>query len=111
MRSPNNWLASLIEGVSPHPEQAPENSNKGINNCEFLIAARFNSVASTSDRERKNSQFVFSRSRIGGCSAILIAFRPTCRLSLTGHASMHNLQPVQSSGDTCRVYFMPGNSL
>src|SRR5436190_5492173 len=111
MRSPNNWLASLIEGVSPHPEQAPENSNKGINSCEFLIADRFKFVGSTSDSERKNSQFAFSRSRIGGWSAILIAFLPTCRLSLTGHASTHSLQPVQSSGDTCSVYLVPGNSL
>src|SRR5205085_1568827 len=102
MRSPNSCVASLIYGVSPQPEQAPENSNIGINNCEFLIAARFKCVLSTSDSDRKNSQLTFSRSRMGGCSVILIALRPTCRLSFAGQASTHKLQPVQSSGETCK---------
>src|SRR6266699_6174661 len=111
IRSPNNCVASLIYGVSPQPEQAPENSNNGVTSCEFLMAARLISVPSTSGRVRKNSQLVFSRSRSGGCGAILMALCPTCRLSLTGHASTHRPQPVQSSGDTCSVYCMQGNSL
>src|SRR5437588_11867912 len=111
MRSPKSCVASLMYGVSPQPEHAPENSNNGRASCEFLMAPILSCEVSTSGNVRKNSQLVFSRSRIGGCEAILIALRPTCRLSLTGHASTHNLHPVQSSGETCSVYFMPGNSL
>src|SRR5579863_7442454 len=111
MWSPNSCVASLIYGVSPHPEHAPENSKSGCNSCEFLMAATLRLAESTSGKVRKNSQFVFSCSRRGGCGAILIALRPTCRLSLAGHASTQRLQPVQSSGETCKEYFMPGNSL
>src|SRR5215207_148740 len=110
-RSPNNCVTSLIYGVSPQPEHAPENSNSGIISCEFLIVPTFSWVRSTSGNPRKKSQLVASCSRSGGCAAILIALRPTRRLSFTGQASTHKLQPVQSSGATCKVYFMPGNSL
>src|SRR5947209_1818124 len=111
MRSPKSCVASLIYGVSPQPEHAPENSNNGSASCEFLMAPMLSCEVSTSGNVRKNSQLAFSRSRMGGCETILIALCPTCRLSLTGHASTHKLHPVQSSGETCSVYFMPGNSL
>ena len=32
MRSPNSWVTSLMYGVSPQPEQAPENSIRGWEN-------------------------------------------------------------------------------
>ena len=32
MRSPNSWVITLIYGVSPQPEHAPENSKYGIAN-------------------------------------------------------------------------------
>mgnify|MGYP002246964452 FL=1 len=35
-RSPNNWVINFTYGVSPQPEQAPENSNNGVANCEFF---------------------------------------------------------------------------
>src|SRR5436309_6444544 len=111
IRSPNSCVASLMYGVSPQPEHAPENSNNGCKSCEFLIAARFRLALSTSGSSRKNSQLSFSRARMGGCGAILMALWPTCRLSFTGQASTHSPQPVQSSGETWSVYFMPGNSL
>ena len=31
-RSPNNWVINFTYGVSPQPEQAPENSNNGVAN-------------------------------------------------------------------------------
>src|SRR5579863_8947227 len=111
MWSPKSCVASLIYGVSPHPEHAPENSKSGCNNCEFLMAPTLRCAEDTSGNERKNSQFAFSFSRNGGCGAMLMALRPTCRLSLAGHASTHRLQPVQSSGETCKEYFISGNSL
>src|ERR1019366_6783982 len=111
MRSPKSCVASLIYGVSPQPEQAPENSNNGSSNCAFLMAPRLIAVQSVSGSCKKKSQFLFSCSRNGGCACILMALCPTCFLSFTGQASIHNAHPVQSSGETCNVYFMPGNSL
>src|SRR5690349_5477172 len=110
-RSPNSCETSLTYGVSPQPAHAPENSNSGIMSCEFLIDPRLMLVRLPSGSDWKKSQLTFSRSRIAGCGAILIALRPTWRLSLTGQTSTHRVQPVQSSGETWRVYFMPGNSL
>ena len=54
---------------------------------------------------RKNSQLAASDSRMGGCATMLMARRFTSRLSFTGQNSTHRVQPVQSSGATCRVYF------
>ena len=54
-----------------------------------------------------STEFAGSVSRIGGCAAILMAFRRTSLLFFAGHTSTHSSQPVQSSGATCTVYFMP----
>src|SRR5258708_1111371 len=99
MRSPNNCVASLIYGVSPQPEQAPENSNSGGKSWLFLIAARFKCVGSTSGSVWKKSQLATSCSRSGGCGAILSALRPTWLLFFTGQAATQSAQPVQSSGE------------
>ena len=68
-------------------------------------------VRSTSGSARKYSQLAASVSRKAGWGAMLSALRPTWDLSLTGQVSTHRVQPVQSSGATCTVYFIPGNSL
>ena len=34
IRSPNNWVTSFTYGVSPQPEQAPENCSSGCSNWE-----------------------------------------------------------------------------
>ena len=40
-RSPKSWLINFRYGVSPQPAQAPENSNRGCNNCEPLTVSIF----------------------------------------------------------------------
>src|SRR5579885_2978463 len=105
-RSPNSWVISLMYGVSPHPEQAPENSNSSCSNCESLTWLRLNTRRSISGIFRKKSQLAFSASRMGGCGAMLMARCLTSLLLLAGQTCTHRVQPVQSSGATCSVYFM-----
>src|SRR5512138_334373 len=94
--SPNNCETSLTYGVSPQPAQAPENSNNGRSNCEFLIVEGLISLRSRSGISRKYSQFLASVSRRGGWASMLMALRPTWVLSFTGQTSTHSVQPVQS---------------
>src|SRR5919108_1220987 len=91
-RSPNNCETNFTYGVSPHPAQAPLNSNSGRSNCEFLIVDGLISLRSRSGISMKKSQFFASASRRGGCGAILMALRPTCVLSFTGQTSTHKVQ-------------------
>jgi hypothetical protein len=56
---------------------------------------------------RKKSQFSRSGSRSGGCATMLIAFRRVSLLFLAGQTSTQTPHPVQSSGATWIVYFMP----
>ena len=49
-------------------------------------------------------------SRRGGCGAMLMALSRVSLLFLAGQTSTHRLQPVQSSGATWTVYFMPARS-
>src|SRR5262249_30762360 len=60
---------------------------------------------------RKNSQFSFSGVRSGGCGTMLMVFRCISFLFLTGQTSTHTPHPVQSSGATWMVYFIPAYSL
>ncbi len=62
-RSPNSCVISFRYGVSPHPAQAPENSNSGWSIWLPLTEPRFTLVRSISGIERKNSKFSFSTSR------------------------------------------------
>src|ERR1035438_5194864 len=62
------------------------------------------SLRSVSGRLRKNSQLAASDSRNAGWGGMLMARRLTSLLFLTGQASTQRVQPVQSSGATCRVY-------
>ena len=94
----------LDVGVSPHPEQAPENSKSGCRSCmSFTCRAR-----ACCDRPRavfrKYSQLSRSASRSGGCGTMLMALCLTSLLLLTGQTSTQSAQPVQSSGATCSVY-------
>jgi hypothetical protein len=41
---------------------------------------------------------------------MLMAFSRGSLLFFAGQATTHRVQPVQSSGATCTVYFMPGRS-
>src|SRR5512133_2900740 len=111
VRSPKSCDTSLTYGVSPQPAQAPENSNRGCRSCEFLTVVGGVAQGSPSGRVWKKSQLTASVSRSGGCSAMLSALRPTLDLSLAGQTSTHRAQPVQSSGATWMVYFIPGSSL
>ena len=52
-RSPYNWVNNLTYGVSPHPAQAPENSNIVGSNCEPLTVKRLNRLGSVSGMDRK----------------------------------------------------------
>src|SRR4030042_38941 len=101
--SPKSWDTSLRYGVSPHPEQAPENSNRGRRSCEFFIVDGLISLRSRSGSFMKKSQFVASLSRRGSCGAMFNALRPAWVLSLAGQTSTHRAQPVQSSGATCTL--------
>src|SRR5256885_14076252 len=66
---------------------------------------------SSSGTFRKNSQFSVSGARNGGCGTMLIAFRRVSCLFFTGQMSTQTPHPVQSSGATWMVYFMPAHSL
>src|SRR5512140_278985 len=99
---------SFTYGVSPQPEQAPENSKSGLTNCEPLgvsILYRFGSVSGRT--LRKKSQFLASCSRSGTCAAMLIALKfdlvPSGFFLMAGQALTHSTQPVQSSGATCNA--------
>src|SRR5438270_3036584 len=93
-------------GVSPQPEQAPENSKSGSRSCESFTRLRLSASRSVSGIFRKKSQFSFSASRSTGCGAILMALCFTSVLLLAGQTSTQSWQPVQSSGATCSVYFI-----
>src|ERR1700687_3669180 len=109
-RSPNNCDSSFRYGVSPHPAQAPENSNSGCKSCESLTELRLSLLWSTSGRLRKNSQLRACASRLGAWGTMLMALRLLSALFLAGQASTHSPQPVQSSGATWSVYAASGNS-
>src|SRR5208337_401314 len=109
-RSPKSCVSSLIYGVSPQPAQAPENSNSGSSNCESFTCVCASLLRSNSGSDRKNSQFTLSGFRKGAWFSMLIALCFTSLLLLAGQTSTHNLQPVQSSGATCSVYFSVSNS-
>src|SRR5579862_5908330 len=104
MRSPKSCVMSLTYGVSPQPEQAPENSNSGCSSCTSFTWLIETILRSVSGIFRKKSQLAASDSRIGGCATMLIARCFTSLLLLAGQTCTHNVQPVQSSGATCRVY-------
>src|SRR5579872_7427282 len=110
-RSPNNCETSFRYGVSPHPEQAPENSNSGSCTCCWRIVPTLILRRSSSGILRKNSQFSLSGARSGGCGTMLMAFSRTSLLFFTGQTSTQTPHPVQSSGATWMVYFMPAHSL
>src|SRR5579864_1520462 len=110
-RSPKSCETNFRYGVSPHPEQAPENSNSGSCTCCWRIVTTLILRRSRSGILRKNSQFSFSGARSGGCATMLMAFSRTSLLFLTGQMSTQTPHPVQSSGATWMVYFMPAHSL
>src|SRR5580704_16234563 len=110
-RSPNNCDSSFRYGVSPQPEQAPENSNSGSCTCCWRIVLVLILRRSSSGILRKNSQLSASGTRSGGCGAILSALSRVSVLFLAGQISTQIPQPVQSSGATWMLYFMPAHSL
>src|SRR5579864_9637396 len=110
-RSPNNCETSFRYGVSPHPEQAPENSNSGSCTCCWRMVPTLILRRSSSGILRKNSQLSLSGARNGGCGTMLMALSRVSCLFLTGQISTHTPHPVQSSGATWMVYFMPAHSL
>src|SRR5512142_2501469 len=110
-RSPTSWVSSLRYGVSPQPEQAPENSKSGSSSCEPLIEAGSTSVRSSSGSDSKNSQSRRASSREASAGSIS---REQCTGSVfekAGQAVAQSLQPVQSSGETAITSCLPGRSL
>src|SRR5579871_457764 len=105
-RSPKSWLISLMYGVSPHPAQAPENSNRGCRSWLSFTRLWVRRRRSISGIFRKKSQLAASGSRSGACGAMLMALCFTSLLLLAGQTATHRAQPVQSSGATWRVYCM-----
>src|SRR5262249_26724898 len=98
-------------GVSPQPEQAPENSNSGSCTCCWRIVVGLIFRRSSSGIFRKKSQFSFSGARSGGCGAMLSAFNRVSVLFLAGQISTQIPHPVQSCGATWMLYFIPAHSL
>jgi hypothetical protein len=101
-RSPKSWVSSFRYGVSPQPLQAPENSNSGSRYWipRTLPKSTLDRVLTGIDSKNATLALAGSRSRTG---ARLIARRFGCSTGLTGQASTHRPQPVQSSAYTCRV--------
>ena len=97
--------------ASPHPEQAPENSNRGSCTCCWRMFVILIFRRSSSGILRKNSQFSRSGARSGGCGTMLIAFRRASLLFFAGQISTQMPHPVQSSGATWMVYLSPCHSL
>src|SRR5581483_10350145 len=102
-RSPNICVNNLRYGVSPQPAQAPENSSSGSRNCVPLTSSG-NLSRSGDGRLRKNWKFSRSWVRRGSIGTMLRALAPASSLDLTGQTATQRLQPVQSSGATCRLY-------
>src|SRR3989338_10463866 len=98
MRSPKSWVANLIYGVSPHPAQAPENSNNGCNAWEERTVDLLTLARSSSGIAKKNSQFFFSCSFNGAWGFMFKALNFVSVLFFTGQTSTQMPQPVQSSG-------------
>src|SRR3990172_11817991 len=73
-RSPYSCVSNLMYGVSPHPAQAPENSNIGGRNCEPLVVYGLIRLGAGSGIFRKYSQLAASASRREACGCIVIAF-------------------------------------
>src|SRR5512139_1116929 len=101
---------SFKYGVSPQPEHAPLNSNVGCSSCTSFTVVVFKPTRSTSGSDKKKSQFLASLSRSGICGCMLMAFKLVLLLFLAGQTATHRVQPVQSSGATCSVYFSSLNS-
>src|SRR5271157_84177 len=97
-------------GVSPHPAQAPENSKSGSRSWTSFTCVCERRPRSSSGKDKKNSQFALSFSLSGGWGTMLMALCFASLLLFTGHASTQSWQPVQSSGETCSVYFRVSNS-
>ena len=56
-RSPKSCVNSLRYGVSPHPEQAPENSNNGCRNCVPRTVPKSSRARSLTGRPSKKATF------------------------------------------------------
>src|SRR5215470_18497652 len=110
-RSPKSCESSLRYGVSPQPEQAPENSNKGSCTCCWRIVVGLILRRSSSGMFRKKFQLSRSGTRSGGCDSMLRAFSRVSVLFLAGQISTQMPHPVQSSGATWMLYFILAHSL
>src|SRR5450755_4374834 len=109
-RSPNSCVKSLMYGVSPQPAQAPENSKGGSRGWTSLTWVWVRRSRSKSPSEEKKFQLALSGSRSGACGSMLMALCFASLLLFTGQTSTQRRQPVQSSGETCRVYFRVSSS-
>src|SRR6478609_7911022 len=100
-RSPNSCESSLRYGVSPHPAQAPENSNSGSRNWVPRTVPKSTLDRSVVGSDSKNAMLSRSVTSRGSAGPRLIALVTPAPGMTTGHASTHNPQPVQSSTYTC----------
>src|SRR5258707_8131887 len=108
--SPNNWVTILRYGVSPQPEQAPENSKSGRITCCWRNVVSLTLRRSSSGNRRKKSQLSRSCWRKGACGRRLIALRRVSVFLRAGQTSTHNAHPVQSLAATFRLHFFPFHS-
>ena len=75
-RSPNSCERSFRYGVSPHPAQAPENSNRGSRNWVPRTVPKSTRVRSTGGSCSKKAMFCRSAATSGSRPSRLIALRP-----------------------------------
>jgi len=97
-------------GVSPQPEQAPENSNSGSSTWEPLTVSWATAVRSSGGMARKWLHRSRSTSRWASTGSRLMALCFTSVLDRAGQTSTQTPHPVQSSGATCTVRRWPGRS-
>src|SRR5581483_4952129 len=109
-RSPKSWVSNFRYGVSPHPAQAPENSNSGSRSWDAFTESWGRRERSRGGIEAKASQFARSRSRCSAAGSMSIDLWPLPSLAAAGQTCTHTPHPVQSSGATCTVSRWPGRS-
>jgi hypothetical protein len=73
IRSPKSWLTRRRYGVSPQPEQAPENSKSGSRTWDPLTVSCASRLRSSCGIERKKSQLRRSTSAWSSTGSMLMA--------------------------------------
>src|ERR1035437_3480275 len=110
IRSPKSWLSVFRYGVSPQPEQAPENSNSGWSADTPLTVSWRTFVRSISGMVRKCSKPVLSSSRCSRAETRSSDLWLGSLLETAGQTSTQIPQPVQSSAAMAMLSWWSGRS-